>query len=46
MSNRVETLHISTKGWVMDENRFDVLMKSSHDQSLDITGALFKALYL
>ena len=46
MSDRVETLHVSTKGWVIDENGLDVLITSSRDQSRDIKGALFKALYL
>ena len=44
MSDRVETLHVSTKGWVKDENGLDVLIKSSHDQSRDFKGPLFKAL--
>ena len=46
MSDRVETLHVSTKGWVKDENGLDVLMTSSGDQSRDIKGALFKPFYL
>jgi hypothetical protein len=38
-------LHVSTKGWVIDENGLDVLITSSRDQSRDIKEALFKALY-
>jgi hypothetical protein len=39
-------LHVSTKGWVIDEKGLDVLITSSCDQSRDIKGALSKALYL
>ena len=46
VSDRVETLHVSTKGSVIDENWHDVLIRSSHDPSRDIKGALFKPLYL
>ena len=41
----VETLSVSTEGCVIDANRLDVLLKSSHDQSSDIKGALFKIIY-
>ena len=46
MSYRVETLHVSTEGSVLDKKGQDVLVTSSHDQSRDIKGALFKPLYL
>jgi hypothetical protein len=48
VSDWVETLYVSTKGWVIhvDENGLDVLITSSRDQSRDIKGTLFKALYL
>ena len=46
MSNGFETLQMSTKGSVIDENWHYVLIASSRDQSRDIKGALFTPLYL
>ena len=45
MCDRIETLHVSTEGIVLYKNWPNLLITSSHDQSRDIKGPLFKALY-
>ena len=45
MCDRIETLHVSTEGIVIDKNWPNLLITSSHYQSRDIKGPLFKALY-
>ena len=45
MCDRIETLHVSTEGIVIDKNWPNLLITSSHDRSRYIKGPLFKALY-
>ena len=45
MSDRIDTLHVSTEGLVIDKNWLNLLITSSHDKSRDIKEPLFKTLY-